>query len=291
MKNKTLKTILSTLLITVFACSVIPAHAAIWSGEPYDVNNPRIHIHYNYEGNTSKPGAVDGKYNTQISSSKLSGKAELIYEDKTYGFFSDSQTFRMVSAEENPNMATGSISDTAIVRTEDGTEYELHPIGGSTPGSITAPEPVNVNYSFSADFELIKKEGQAKDELVQTIEALKKQIAELNQKITALAQEIKALKDQNALLSAQNSVYQFRLSKPSFTVKRSKKKDIISIKPLKGANQYQVYRATSKTGGFKLIKTVKTTKIAISHKANKKYYYAIKAINNASASSQRSKRR
>ena len=54
-----------------------------------------------------------------------------------------------------------------------------------------------------------------------------------------------------------------------------------------GAVEYQIYRATSKSGDYKLIKTTTSTSFTnTSAKAGKTYYYKVKAIHsNASSNS------
>lgn len=72
------------------------------------------------------------------------------------------------------------------------------------------------------------------------------------------------------------------LDKPSIKVAKKGKKSLkVSWKKVDGAKQYEIYRATSKNGKYKKIKTVSSKKTSYTNsklKKGKKYYYKIKAV-------------
>ena len=74
-------------------------------------------------------------------------------------------------------------------------------------------------------------------------------------------------------------------AKPVITVKlNTSKKPVISWKKITGAKSYKVYRATSKTGTYKLVKTttlLKWTNTSVTK--GKTYYYKVMAAGTTSA--------
>lgn len=76
------------------------------------------------------------------------------------------------------------------------------------------------------------------------------------------------------------------LAKPKATTKAGKKKITVTWKKVTGATGYKVYRATKKSGKYKLVKTIKkqsTVKfINKKLKKNKKYYYKVRAFKTVS---------
>ena len=76
------------------------------------------------------------------------------------------------------------------------------------------------------------------------------------------------------------------LAKPRIQTKAGKKKITVTWKKVTGATGYKVYRATKKSGKYKLVKTIKkqsTVKfINKKLKKNKKYYYKVKAFKTVS---------
>ena len=70
------------------------------------------------------------------------------------------------------------------------------------------------------------------------------------------------------------------LSKPKATTTAGSKKITIKWSKISGTSGYEIYRATSKTGEYKLIKTVKSNTTSyknIKLKAKKTYYYKVRA--------------
>ena len=72
-------------------------------------------------------------------------------------------------------------------------------------------------------------------------------------------------------------------------VKRSGNKAKLSWKKVKGADGYEIYRATSKKGSYKKIKTIKKGS-AVSYtdgkaKKGKMYYYKVRAVKNVGKTS------
>ena len=71
------------------------------------------------------------------------------------------------------------------------------------------------------------------------------------------------------------------LSKPVLTVKAKTRKAQLKWKKVAGATKYEIYRANSKKGKYKKVKTVSGKKISFINKKltkGKKYYYKIRAV-------------
>ena len=74
------------------------------------------------------------------------------------------------------------------------------------------------------------------------------------------------------------------LAKPTVSIKLNSGDPKVTWKKVSGATKYRIYRATSKNGTYKLIKTTtKTGYTDTTAKAGKTYYYKVKAIHSNSA--------
>ena len=85
----------------------------------------------------------------------------------------------------------------------------------------------------------------------------------------------------NCLIAGQKKAHAItNLSKPSITVKKSDKTAVIKWKKIKGAQKYQIFRATSKSGTYTRIATVSSKSLSYKDKnlkKGKKYYYKVRA--------------
>lgn len=71
--------------------------------------------------------------------------------------------------------------------------------------------------------------------------------------------------------------------KPSSTTNKDTGKPVIKWSAVSGADYYRVYRATSKSGTYKLVKSTSSTSYTdTSAKVGKKYYYKVKAMSQGS---------
>jgi len=74
------------------------------------------------------------------------------------------------------------------------------------------------------------------------------------------------------------------LARPVVTTTTSSGKPKLTWKSVEGATKYQVYRATSKSGEYTLMKTTTgKTYTDTSAKKGKTYYYKVRALSNVSA--------
>ncbi len=93
--------------------------------------------------------------------------------------------------------------------------------------------------------------------------------------------KVKAIHEKSAANSAYSSVKSRTcdLARPVVSITLSSGDPKLTWKPVSGAVKYEVYRATSKTGTYKRIKTTtKTTYTNGTAKADTTYYYKVKAI-------------
>ena len=108
----------------------------------------------------------------------------------------------------------------------------------------------------------------------------------------AVVKQVKYYTSQLPINRGKNVTFTFintskpKLSKPSITLSSGNKKAYIKWKKIAGANGYEIYRATSKSGKYSKIKTItsgSTTSYTNSKLTSKKtYYYKMRAYKNVS---------
>ena len=82
------------------------------------------------------------------------------------------------------------------------------------------------------------------------------------------------------LINAYKAIRAITLTTPTITVKAGKKKETVKWSKIAYASGYLIYRATSKNGTYTFVKTRGSTKTSWTDtglKANKRYYYKIRA--------------
>lgn len=93
--------------------------------------------------------------------------------------------------------------------------------------------------------------------------------------------KVKMVKGKNQSEYSELTSAKPTLSKPTIKVAKTGKKSLkITWKKVAGAKQYRIYRATSKNGKYKKIKTVSSSKLKYTNsklKKGKKYYYKVRA--------------
>ena len=86
----------------------------------------------------------------------------------------------------------------------------------------------------------------------------------------------------NCLIAGNKKSYAIsNLSKPEISVKKSGKTSVLKWNKIKGAQKYQIYRATSKNAAYTKIATVSSKSLSYKDKnlkKGKRYYYRVRAI-------------